>query len=580
MILSIGLLYKTLARHKVITGAYLSSIIVLAFSSIGELYVTRGITNYIIAFLKSSSVSVKPLIFLLLIQVFVEIIGYGFNLFITNYLSIVLSSEAQSLSMENLYNSFWTNTGNSIQDEAEYSRLAVGEESIRQYVTKLPTLIFSTLQGFLSIAIYFSVIQYFSNWISVVVLGLVVPNVLMDLYLAKKNLDLLETVSPISRHLFRLTNLICSIPGIQDTLIFQHGPVILAKWKHLFLRTVNARIGTQLSIFKVSTVVQLLQYLFSAVVVIALVLHGRTNLLSTGTVLALIQAVSGLQQNMSRVFTTISQLYVSLTTARKILKEDRTVVKRRVHQELRSLVVNHLWYKYPSQNSFSLQDVSLAVLRGEKIAIVGQNGSGKSTLVKCLLQTCIPTNGSITFYGESKEITREECRIGVVFQDFVIYPISLAENITIGNPNKPSLDEEIVNLLKAIGGHSILDKLGGNLNAILDPTIIGGVGLSHGELQKIAICRALYSDPDILFLDEPSASLDPLSEQLIYQVISKYMEQKTVVLISHRLQVCESADRILLLERGKIVDTGSHSTLMGRSKLYQQMNESERMIQI
>jgi ATP-binding cassette subfamily B protein len=209
----------------------------------------------------------------------------------------------------------------------------------------------------------------------------------------------------------------------------------------------------------------------------------------------------------------------------------------------------------------------MRIKAGEKIALVGHNGAGKTTLVKLLLRFYDPDSGELYFNGKNiKDYNLESYRnlFGTVFQDFQIYSFSAMENILMDR----SCDEyrkdvkEILELIKVSVDPD---------NALSKEFDKEGIVLSGGQSQKIAIARALIQDSPVLILDEPSSSLDPISEYEMNQYLFELAKDKTVIFISHRLSTTVMADRIYLLENGEIIEVGSHSELLNRNGKYADM---------
>lgn len=245
----------------------------------------------------------------------------------------------------------------------------------------------------------------------------------------------------------------------------------------------------------------------------------------------------------------------------------------KINNDFPTIKFNEVSFKYEKEAAFAIKKINLELLPGEKIAIVGANGSGKSTIIKLLLGLYENYSGDITI--EDKKITEysmQEYRnlFSVVQQDFQQYPCSIAENVLMDEVSandvkriKKSLEDVELELMLSdedITNRDITSEFSSN-----------GITLSKGQYQKIALARIFASDKKVIILDEPTSSLDPISEYKIFNHLLDRFNDKTIVIISHRLTATKNADKIYLIENGEIVESGTHRQLMDQNGKYKEM---------
>ena len=216
------------------------------------------------------------------------------------------------------------------------------------------------------------------------------------------------------------------------------------------------------------------------------------------------------------------------------------------------------------------------VTPGEKIALVGENGAGKSTLVKLLLRFYDATDGEILINGiniKNLDLNQWHKHIGALFQDFIKYQFTFKENVIFGNLEKKDDMKALQDALKQSGAESYLADLPNGLDQIVGKTFEEGVDLSGGQWQKLALARAFFRDAPFLILDEPTSAIDAKAEFEIFENVQKLQKDKTVIIISHRFSTVRTADRILVLDEGKIIEEGSHEKLMNEKGVYAELFE-------
>ena len=235
-------------------------------------------------------------------------------------------------------------------------------------------------------------------------------------------------------------------------------------------------------------------------------------------------------------------------------------------------------FKYPGADRRVLSNFNFTLEPGERVALIGENGQGKTTVVKLITRLYDPTEGQILLDGidlREYDLADLHSEIGVIFQDFMRYEMTARENIAVGRIEVPHQQEEIEYAAEKSLADGVIAKLHGGYDQMLGRRFEGGVDLSGGEWQKLALARAYLRDAQLLILDEPTASLDARSELQVFERFAELTLGKMALLISHRFSTVRMADRIVVLEAGRLVEEGNHAQLMALGGRYAAMFEMQ-----
>src|SRR6266508_3208533 len=304
--------------------------------------------------------------------------------------------------------------------------------------------------------------------------------------------------------------------------------------------------------------------------------------ITVGGLTLYVQAADGVSQAFSGVLSGLQSMYehqLYLTTLFELLDfkplvrapDEPKPIRHPMHE---GIEFRNVTYAYEGKDEPALDDVSFTIQRGETIAIVGHNGAGKTTLVKLLARLYDPQQGQVLIDGRDvREYDPDELRgeFGVLFQDYVSYQFSARENIGIGRVERLDDTPAIAAAATKSGAASVIEGLPEGYETVLGKWFDGGVNLSGGEWQKVALGRAFMREAQILILDEPSAALDAKAEYELFSRLQQLAHGRTAIFISHRFSTVRRADRILVFEHGKLIESGTHQELVALGGRYAEL---------
>jgi len=312
--------------------------------------------------------------------------------------------------------------------------------------------------------------------------------------------------------------------------------------------------------------------------VILLGIYGLIQLAANGTItvgqiafyLSALTGVGNYIDNFSANFASYIGTSQRMSEMRKLLNwpepevEGKKVLERFDTPPL--LKLENVNFKYPNSEKLVIKDLNLEIKPGEKVAIVGENGAGKTTLVKLISNVYPVTSGQVLVNGDDLNSIETHSwfnNLGILYQDYNTYDdLSAFENIALGRIDQELNYEEIQEAAKKADAYDFIMDYQENFSQILSERYEGGTRPSTGQWQKIAIARFFYRNAPVLILDEPTASIDAVAEANIFNRIYQFIENKTVIIISHRFATVRNADRIIVFDQGQIIEEGSHEKLM------------------
>lgn len=433
------------------------------------------------------------------------------------------------------------------------------------------------VRDFFALCSIFLLLFFFSWWIPVVILLSAIPHAIANYKFEKASWDQLLFNAPESRKLAWLSSQLVDASRAQEIRFFNAGAFFiesytrLARSYHGSLK--KGRLGKSRDCFFLS----MASVLGNVSIFVVTLVKGRSGLLTLGEVVVVLQALVMTQLQLNGCIANLGMSAPVLSFFEKLESFLRKKWCELTYSKTCSLPCSsfprdeirfeNVSFSYPDGRQ-ALDRVSFTIQKGTKVGIVGHNGAGKSSLIKLLARFYDPTAGNIFVDGINlRDLDPKSWRrcLSGTFQEIGRYEVSVKENLLIGMSNAKEQD---LHRASDRGGFSpVLKKLSDGLDSVLGKEF-GGTSLSGGEWQKLAMSRAFLRDAGLLILDEPTASLDPKSELEIFQQFADLADEKTAFLVTHRLGSVKMADKILVLDKGRIVEEGTHRDLMQKKGLY------------
>jgi ATP-binding cassette subfamily B protein len=473
------------------------------------------------------------------------------------------------------------------EDAEIYDKL---ERARRQTVGRIGlfTMLLATLQDLITLVSLSIALAVYVPWLLVLLVVAVLPSLLGETHFASLGYSLLYSWTPERRQLDYLRYIGASdvsakelkLFGLSDFLVgrydrlshdFYEANKSLAVWRSV-VSTLLAAVGT-------------IGYYGAYGVIIYLTVIGYQSPAGLFTIGVLTFLAGSFRQSrdlIQRVLLSLSQVFeqsLYLEDLFTFLDIEPTIRltpgARPVPVPIRTgFAFEGVGFKYPGSEHWAVRGLDFSLSPGERLALVGENGAGKTTLVKLLARLYDPTEGRILLDGvDLREYDVESLRrnVGVIFQDFVRYDFMLRENIAVGNIGRLGDEPAIKTAAERSLADSVAQRLKGQYDQMLGKRFDGGVDLSGGEWQKVALARAYMRDAQLLILDEPTAALDARAEYEVFLRFSELTKGRMAVLISHRFSTVRMADRILVLKGGELVEQGTHEALVSLGGLYSEL---------
>ncbi|WP_214070651.1 ABC transporter ATP-binding protein [Mucilaginibacter sp. dw_454] len=454
--------------------------------------------------------------------------------------------------------------------------------------TILLSQVMSQVQDFITIGFLAAGLIVFNPWLIVLLVIAILPAFLGESYFNDRSYALTRGQTPQRRELDYLRYIGASDETAKEIKMFNLSGFIIDRFKVLSDKFFvdNKRIAVKRSVWGTGfALLGSLGYYGAYVFIIKRTVDGALTIGELTFLAGSFRQLRALLEGILNRFTSVSQGAIFLSDFFEFFD-----IQPKIHNNTKprpfpdviqqGFTFENVGFRYLHSERWANRNLNFTLHPGEKLALVGENGAGKSTLVKLLARLYDPTEGRILLDGydlREYDLTEVRKHIGIIFQDFLRYQMTFSQNIAAGNIEEKANQE----LIKIAAQQSLADqlaqKLPGGYDQMLGKRFADGVELSGGEWQKVAIARAYMRSAQLVILDEPTSALDARAEFQVFERFTELTEGKMAVLISHRFSTVRMADRIIVLDKGEIVEVGSHDDLLLKEGRYAELFQLQAM---
>ncbi len=467
------------------------------------------------------------------------------------------------------------------EDPVFYDKL----ERARQQTTGRTVLlsqVLSQVQDLITMGFFAAGLIAFNPWLIGLLFFSILPSFLGEAYFNNQTYALSRRQTPERRELDYLRFLGASDETAKEVKIFDLSGFIIDKFRMLsdkFYFT-NRSINVNRSIWgALFTLIGDLGYYVAYIYIILQTISGKISIGQLTFLAGSFRQLKSLMENVLSRFTAVSQGAIYLSDFFEFFDIRPKIVQSKnpipfPNPIRKGFEFQDVGFRYQQAEKWASRHLNFSLGAGEKIALVGENGAGKTTLVKLLARLYEPTEGRILLDGvdlRRYDLSSLRLNIGIIFQDYLRYQMSVSDNIAVGNITQKGNEALIRSAAEQSLASELISRFSMGYDQMLGKKFQDGVELSGGEWQKVALARAYMRQAQVLILDEPTSALDARAEYEVFERFAELTKGKTAVLISHRFSTVRMADRILVLQRGELIESGTHLELIGRQGKYAEL---------
>lgn len=578
--------FNSIKLNPIYWGINFAIIIIIAFARFGITYSFKWMTDTALWAFEGGRININIILPVAFLFCMLCIGSNTAN--INNYLELLCTSRSKKIYTKIFQKNSYQEKQDTFYKKEFYDNYEFVKKNLDN-TSKIAFTIFNKLfAASIQLLLTITAITVFNLSVLVFIVFIAVIMYFINGYIVRERVKINKKTINKERKSDYYTMLLGEKKYAKELRVYNLSLSFLKKWESYFLQFTDEKIRFENKSLFLSLIPDIIQKFLSGLLTVFFLRLVSLNKMSIGDFTFLFGMMMTLMAESNKIIQIITRDIPE--NIEYIEKFNEFIKKTRKNtndageyvSEFDEIKLKNVSYKYPNQKGYALKSANISLRRGEVISILGYNGSGKTTLSKVLCGLLEDYEGEIILNGKNlKDLNQEDVfrLFGVGFQEFTRYSLTMKENVGLGKIEYISNSDKILQACKKGGADTIIGKLPNGLDSILGKEYdSNGAELSRGEWQKIVLSRAYMGNSEILILDEPTASIDPIQEMELLANFRKNIENKTAILISHRIGFAKLADRIYFMENGEIIEAGSHEQLLQTKGSYYELYESQKMI--